>query len=58
MASSASDELQSRPNSLIPAMHSSPVPTMTNPVGTTLSKGYRGSTRYDEMFSAKCRMIG
>ena len=54
MASSTSDELQSRPNSLIPAAHITAASTMTSPVGTTLSKGYRGSTNYDEALRAKC----
>ena len=58
MESSASDELQSRPNPLIPHPNITAANTMPRPVGTTLSKGYSGSTKYDEAFIAKCRMIG
>lgn len=58
MTSSSSDELQSRPNPLIPNANITAANTMTSPVGTTLSKGYSGSTKYDEAFIAKCRMIG
>ena len=58
MTSNASDELQSRPNPLIPNANITAANTMTRPVGTTFSKGYRGSTKYDEAFIAKCRMIG
>ncbi len=58
MESSTSDELQSRPNPRIPNANIPAANTMPSPVGTALSKGYRGSTNYDEAFIAKCRMIG
>lgn len=53
MAGKESDELQRRANARTPAMHSSPAHKMTAPVGKTFVNGYRGSTKYDEMFNAK-----